>query len=105
MHRWRRIIDSRTFGLIQPDVCYTGGLCRALRIAAWSSSAPGAGIPCTPHNPHALPLAAPALHLIALLANPAPFHEHAPGPHIRAGRVAIPTDPGLGQGADEASFA
>ena len=32
---WRRMIDLRAVDIVQPDVCYVGGLTRALAVAGW----------------------------------------------------------------------
>ena len=31
---WRRMIEMRAVDVVQPDVCYLGGLTRTLRVAA-----------------------------------------------------------------------
>jgi L-alanine-DL-glutamate epimerase-like enolase superfamily enzyme len=43
---WRRLIDMRAVDIIQPDVCYLGGISRILRVAKMAASA---NLPCTPH--------------------------------------------------------
>ena len=43
---WRRLIHMRAVDIIQPDVCYLGGISRTLRVAKMASAA---GLPCTPH--------------------------------------------------------
>ena len=43
---WKRIIDDQVVDIIQPDVCYIGGLTRALRVAAMGAEL---NLPCTPH--------------------------------------------------------
>lgn len=43
----RRMIGERLVDVIQPDVCYIGGLSRARQVAQMADVA---GIPCTPHS-------------------------------------------------------
>ena len=43
---WRRLIDMRAVDIIQPDVCYLGGISRIMRVAKMAASA---DLPCTPH--------------------------------------------------------
>lgn len=42
----RRMVAERLVDVIQPDVCYVGGLTRARQVAELAETA---GIPCTPH--------------------------------------------------------
>ena len=35
---WRRMIDMRAVNVVQPDVCYLGGLTRTLRAVAMAHS-------------------------------------------------------------------
>ena len=41
--QWRRMIDMRAVDVVQPDVCYLGGLTRTLRVARMAEDA---GLPC-----------------------------------------------------------
>ena len=43
---WRQMIDRRIVDIVQPDICYVGGISRALRVARMAAEA---GLPCTPH--------------------------------------------------------
>jgi len=43
---WRRMIEQRIVDIVQPDICYVGGISRALRVARMAAAA---GLPCTPH--------------------------------------------------------
>jgi L-alanine-DL-glutamate epimerase-like enolase superfamily enzyme len=43
---WQRMIDDRIVDIIQPDICYLGGMTRTLRVAKMAEAA---NIPCTPH--------------------------------------------------------
>ena len=43
---WRRLIGMHAVDIVQPDVCYLGGVNRTLRVAKMAAAA---GLPCTPH--------------------------------------------------------
>lgn len=43
----RRLVNDRMVDIIQPDVCYIGGITRARKVAEMADLA---GIPCTPHS-------------------------------------------------------
>jgi L-alanine-DL-glutamate epimerase-like enolase superfamily enzyme len=105
---WRRMIETGTVDVVQPDVCYAGGLTRALRIAALASAA---GLPCTPHSAnHSLVLVF-TMHLVGAIGNAGPYVEFSiepdddypwqagmydPRPEVAAGSVRIPDGPGWG---------
>jgi L-alanine-DL-glutamate epimerase-like enolase superfamily enzyme len=105
---WRRMVDMRAVDVVQPDVCYVGGLTRALRVAALADAV---GLPCTPHSAnHSLVLVF-TLHLLAAIANPGPYVElsiepdedypwqagmYEPRPRVVDGRVSVPAGPGWG---------
>src|SRR5690606_15422583 len=44
---WRQMIAMRAVDVVQPDVCYMGGIVRTLRVARLAGAA---GLPCTPHS-------------------------------------------------------
>jgi L-alanine-DL-glutamate epimerase-like enolase superfamily enzyme len=58
---WRRSADARAFDIVQPDVCYVGGLTRALRVAALADEA---GLVCVPHSANLTLVTVFRLHLI-----------------------------------------
>jgi L-alanine-DL-glutamate epimerase-like enolase superfamily enzyme len=105
---WRAMIDTHTVDVVQPDVCYVGGLTRALRVAAFAAAA---GMPCTPHCAnHSLVLVF-TLHLLGAIENPGPYLEfsiepdedypwqvamYEPRPRVVDGMVQIPEGPGWG---------
>lgn len=105
---WATMIDNRTVDVVQPDVCYTGGLTRTLRVAELASRA---GLPCTPHSAnHSLTLVF-TLHLLAAIDNAGPYVEfsiepdeeyswqvgmYEPRPRVVDGRVQVPAGPGWG---------
>jgi L-alanine-DL-glutamate epimerase-like enolase superfamily enzyme len=105
---WRRMVATRAVDVVQPDVCYVGGLTRALRVAALAHAAE---LPCTPHAAnHSLVLVF-TLHLLAAIANPGPYVEfsiepdadypwqvgmYEPRPEVVQGRISLPQGPGWG---------
>jgi L-alanine-DL-glutamate epimerase-like enolase superfamily enzyme len=105
---WRRMVGMRAVDVVQPDVCYLGGLTRALRVAALAGAA---DIRCTPHAAnHSLVLVF-TLHLLGALENAGPYVEfsiepdhdypwqvgmYEPRQNVVDGMVAIPTGPGWG---------
>ena len=105
---WRHMIESRTVDIVQPDICYVGGLSRALRVAAMAADA---GIPCVPHAANLTLVTVFTLHMMAAIPNAGPYVEYsiegddyypwqvglfAPEMQVIDGRVAIPEGPGWG---------
>jgi len=104
--QWRRMIAMRAVDIVQPDVCYVGGLTRALRVAAIAAQA---GLPCTPHSANRSMCTVFTLHILAAIPNAGPFMEFSIEPsnwtndlftpvlEARDGKVAIPAEgPGWG---------
>jgi L-alanine-DL-glutamate epimerase-like enolase superfamily enzyme len=105
---WRRMVGTRVVDVVQPDVLYTGGFTRALRVAALAAEA---GLPCTPHSAnHSLVLVF-TLHLLAVLRNAGSYLEfsiepdadypwqagmYEPRPAVAGGVVSVPEGPGWG---------
>jgi L-alanine-DL-glutamate epimerase-like enolase superfamily enzyme len=105
---WRQMVDTRVVDVLQPDVCYVGGLTRAVRVAALAQSA---GLSCTPHAAnHSLVLVF-TLHLLGAVENAGPYVEfsiepdeyypwqegmYEPRPRVENGVVQIPEGPGWG---------
>src|SRR5262249_55618598 len=69
---WRRMIEIRAVDVVQPDVCYVGGMTRALQV---SEMARKVGIPCTPHAANLTLVTVFALHLAAAIGNAGPYVE------------------------------
>jgi L-alanine-DL-glutamate epimerase-like enolase superfamily enzyme len=105
---WRRMVATRAVDVVQPDVCYVGGLTRALCVAAMADAA---GLPCTPHSAnHSLVLVF-TLHLMASIQNAGRYVEfsiepdadypwqigmYEPRPQVVEGLVEVPSGPGWG---------
>jgi L-alanine-DL-glutamate epimerase-like enolase superfamily enzyme len=105
---WRRMIEMRAVDVVQPDVCYLGGICRTLKVAKMAEAA---GLPVTPHSANLSLVTVFTLHLMAALPNAGPYVEFSiEGPEyypwqeglyspvLRAedGQVAAPDGPGWG---------
>jgi L-alanine-DL-glutamate epimerase-like enolase superfamily enzyme len=105
---WRRMIEMRAVDVVQPDVCYLGGLTRTLRVAAMAGAR---GLPVTPHSANLSLVTVFTLHLMGAIAGAGPYVEFsiegtdyypwqeglfAPALVARDGKVAIPDGPGWG---------
>jgi L-alanine-DL-glutamate epimerase-like enolase superfamily enzyme len=106
---WQRIVEMRAVDVIQPDVCYAGGLRRTLRIAEMGARA---GLPCTPHSANLTMVTLFTMHLLGAIPNAGRYLEFSiEGPdyypwqeglfrnspyRIRDGAVTIPSEPGWG---------
>ena len=71
---WRHIVEQRAVDIVQPDVCYVGGLTRALAV---SEMAAEAGLPCVPHSANLSLVTVFALHLLAVVPNAGPYVEYS----------------------------
>jgi len=103
--QWRRMVRMRAVDIVQPDVCYVGGISRALRVAAMAAEA---GLPCVPHSANVSMVTVFTLHLMGAIPNAGPHLEfsieptewarglYAPELAVRGGCVAIPDGPGWG---------
>ncbi len=107
--QWRRMIAMRAVDIVQPDVCYVGGLTRALRVADMASRA---GMACVPHSANLSLVLIFTLHLMGAIPNAGPHVEftiegtgmaaglYDPLPQVRDGVVTIPDAPGWGVAVD-----
>jgi L-alanine-DL-glutamate epimerase-like enolase superfamily enzyme len=108
LSQWRRIIGMPAVDVVQPDVCYLGGLTRTLRVAEMAHTA---GLTCTPHSANLSMVTVFALHVMGAIPNAGPYVEFSIEPRdyypwqvglfepalvVRDGAVAIPDDPGWG---------
>ena len=106
--QWRRMVNARAFDIVQPDVCYIGGLTRALRVAAMAKEA---GLLCVPHSANLSLVTVFALHMMGAIENAGPYVEFSIeptayyawqeglfNPPLKAqdGKVNIPDGPGWG---------
>lgn len=106
---WRRMINSRTFNIIQPDPLYLGGITRTWRTALMADEA---GIPCIPHSANHGMVTLFTLHLMRAIPNPGKYLEYSiefdeginrevremydPALVVREGALDLPPDPGWG---------
>lgn len=106
---WRRMIAMAAVDVIQPDVCYLGGITRTLRVAKMAEDA---GIPCTPHSANLSMVTLFTMHLLGAIPNAGKYLEFsieeadyypwqyglfANDPFgIVDGKVTIPRTPGWG---------
>ncbi len=103
--QWRRMIAMGAVDIVQPDVCYVGGLTRALRVAAMAAEA---GLPCTPHSANRSMVTVFTLHMLAAIPNAGEHLEFSIEPVgwpaevfepvlvARDGAVDVPPGPGWG---------
>lgn len=104
--QFRRMLQMDAVDIVQPDICYVGGIERARRVAAMAAAR---GKPCTPHAANRSLVTVFTMHLLAALPNAGPFLEFSiePAPWVEAlfepalraeeGAVAFP-DHGPGWG-------
>lgn len=105
---WRRMIAMGAVDVVQPDVCYLGGLTRTLRVVAMAEQA---GLPVTPHSANLSLVTVFTLHLMGAIAAAGPYVElsiegldycpwqdgiYDPVLEVSDGKVAIPDSPGWG---------
>ena len=69
---WKRMIEMRAVNVVQPDVCYLGGLTRTLKVAEMARQA---GLICTPHSANLSMVTVFTLHLMGALENAGPYVE------------------------------
>jgi len=106
---WRRMIGMRAVDIIQPDICYIGGLSRALQAAAMGAEA---GMPCTPHSANLTMVTMFTMHFLSAIPNAGKYLELSiEGPdyypwqenlfegspyEVVDGHVTVPDSPGWG---------
>jgi L-alanine-DL-glutamate epimerase-like enolase superfamily enzyme len=104
--QFRRMLTMGAVDVVQPDVCYIGGITRARRVAQMAAER---GVPCTPHSANLSLVTVFTLHLMAAIPNAGPFVEfsieptgwtadlYQPALVAREGAVPVPEDgPGWG---------
>lgn len=69
---WRRMIELRAVDIVQPDVCYLGGLTRTLQVAEMAAAA---GLPCTPHCANLSMVTLFTMHLLRAIPNAGKYLE------------------------------
>jgi len=104
---FKEILEKRAASILQPDVCYAGGITE-MRLIAGMAEAYYA--PLAPHNPQGPCSLAASLQVAASIPNfliqERGDNEHAnllakPLPPVKNGHRELPTDPGIGITIDE----
>ena len=105
---WKRMIEIRAVDVVQPDLCYLGGLTRTLKVAEMARQA---GLKCTPHSANLSMVTVFTLHLMGAIENAGPYVEfsiegadyypwqydiYEPALVAVDGKVQIPDAPGWG---------
>ena len=106
---WRQMIGMRAVDIVQPDVCYLGGMVRTLEVADMAARA---GLPCTPHSANLTMVTLFTMHLLGAIPNAGKYLEFSiEGPDyypwqeglfrnwpyaVTDGHVTIPSEPGWG---------
>lgn len=107
MAQWRRMIRLNAVDVLQPDICYIGGITRAYRVAKMAEQA---GKLVVPHSANLSMVTLFALHFMAAIPNAGPFVEftiegwegqpraslYTPALQVEDGKVSIPDAPGWG---------
>ena len=105
---WKQMIDNRAVDIVQPDICYMGGITRTLKVAEYAGQA---GIPCTLHSANLSLVTLFSLHFMAAIENAGKYvefsiegadyypwaqHIFSPEFEIRQGNVLLSDKPGWG---------
>lgn len=69
---WRHTIALRAVDIVQPDICYLGGIHRTLQVAAMAAEA---GLPCTPHCANLSLVTLFTAHLLKAIPNAGSYLE------------------------------
>lgn len=69
---WQRMVDEKIVDIIQPDVCYLGGITRTLMVAKMGEIA---GLPCTPHCANLSMVTLFTMHLLRAIPNAGKYLE------------------------------
>ena len=103
--QWRRMIGMHAVDIVQPDICYVGGLTRAMRVAQMANEA---GFLCVPHSANRSMVSIFTLHMLAGIPNGGDYMElsiepddwtanlYDPPIEVREGAVDVPDSPGWG---------
>jgi len=72
--QWRRMVDMNAVDIVQPDLCYVGGLTRALQVVGMAAEA---GKPCVPHSANASMVIVFTLYMLGAIPNAGPYLEYS----------------------------
>ncbi|MFT5218176.1 MAG: L-alanine-DL-glutamate epimerase-like enolase superfamily enzyme [Planctomycetota bacterium] len=105
---WKQMIDTGAVNIVQPDICYMGGVTRTLQVA---NMAKEAGLSCTLHSANLSLVTLFSIHMMAALENAGKYVEYTiegldyyawqnhiftPGYEIQQGDVLLSDRPGWG---------
>ena len=105
---WKQMIDTHAVDVVQPDICYMGGITRGKWVA---DIARDAGIPCTLHSANLSLVTLFSLHFMAAIENAGKYVEFSiegldyypwqrdifePGFEIQNGNLQLSDKPGWG---------
>ncbi|MBC7254963.1 MAG: mandelate racemase/muconate lactonizing enzyme family protein [Chloroflexi bacterium] len=105
LNQWKRITWMHAVDIAQPDICYIGGLTRALQAAAMADYV---GMPVVPHSANLSMVTVFTLHMMGAIPNAGPHIEYSieptpwaeglyePALRVVDGKVMIPSGPGWG---------
>ncbi len=109
LRNFRRIIETGTAQVIQPDLLYGGGMMRAIKVARMANAA---GLPCTPHMSGGGLGYLYVAHFASCVEDPGPHQEYkgeedtlpvsCTTSSLRSehGMLTVPSGPGLGVEVD-----
>ena len=69
---WKRMIDDHVVDIVQPDICYVGGINRALKVAKMAQEK---GLPCTPHCANLSMVTLFTMHFLRAIPNAGKYLE------------------------------
>jgi L-alanine-DL-glutamate epimerase-like enolase superfamily enzyme len=72
MANWKAMIDGRIVDIVQPDICYLGGISRTLHVAKIAEEA---GVPVTPHCANLSMVTLFTMHLLRAIPNAGKYLE------------------------------
>ncbi|WP_425050765.1 mandelate racemase/muconate lactonizing enzyme family protein [Psychromarinibacter sp. S121] len=72
MANWRLMIRDRVVDIVQPDICYIGGISRTLRVTRMAAEA---GLPVTPHAANLSLVTLFTMHLLRAIPNAGKYLE------------------------------
>ncbi|XOQ15515.1 MAG: D-galactonate dehydratase [Shouchella clausii] len=103
--QFQRMISMNAVDIVQPDICYIGGLSRALKVAKMAEEN---GMVCAPHAANLSMVTVFTMHMVSAIPNAGPFMEYSVESHrwaeelfttnfkVSDGKVNIPDGPGWG---------
>ncbi len=72
LQNWQTMIDMKAVNIVQPDICYLGGLSRTLKVAKMAEEA---NLPCTPHCANLSMVTLFTMHLLRAIPNAGKYLE------------------------------